>query len=95
MKTKQIVITLDGNANSLYIAVVTGENKNTGEKGFIVYGFNANQPKPLDTKEGRLLIDTLFETEAEALKAGEQIIKAKVKADYARIKKDVAKQKKK
>ena len=88
-------MTLDGNANSLYIAVVSGENKNTGEKGFIVYGFKANQPKPEDTKEGKLLIDTLFDTEAEALKAGEQIIKAKVKADFTRFKKATAKKNKK
>ena len=94
MTTKQIIVTPDGNPNSIYIAAVPGVNTQTGKEGYIVYGFQANQPEPTDTTNGSKLIDTLFESELEALKAGEQIVKAQVKAGLAKHKKDIAEQKK-
>lgn len=92
MKTKQIIVTPNGNPNSIWIAKVQGTNKETNKEGFIVYGFKANQPEPVDTSNGELLIDTLFEIEIEALKNGEKIVKAQVKADLDRYKKAIADQ---
>lgn len=93
MKTKLIIVTPNGNANSIYIAAVSGTHKETGKQGYIVYGFSANQSEPTNTSNGRQLIDTLFESELEALKAGEKIVKAQVKADLDRYKKALAEQK--
>lgn len=91
MKTKQLILTPDGKPQSIFIAVDSGSDKN-GKKGFVVYGFSANQPAPTDLKSGNLLINTIFDTEDEALKAGETIVKAQVMATIARIKKEYAEQ---
>lgn len=86
MKTKQIIVTPGGKPSSIYIGVVL-ETDPYGDQGYFVYGFNANKPEPTDNKTGRLLIKVSFKSEEEALKAGEKIVKAKVKADFDKFKK--------
>jgi hypothetical protein len=93
MKTKQIIVTINGQAQSVYIAADAGVDK-IGNKGFVVYSFPAKQPEPTDIRNESLLIDTIFKTEDEALKEGEKIVKEKVKVFIANAKKELAKQQK-
>jgi hypothetical protein len=86
---KKFVVTHGGQPNVFHVAANPGVNKTSGEKGFLAYGFKANLPTtPTDTKDAILLVDTLFQTEAEALKSGEKILKDKAKTTYSQFKKN-------
>ncbi|HEX8014878.1 MAG TPA: hypothetical protein VF465_06560 [Flavobacterium sp.] len=95
MKTKQVIIlSSTGNAQSVFVGAVPGTNKISGENGFIALGFSAKEGTPTDPKKGKKLADILFPTEDEALKQGEKIIKAQIKAEIALHKKRIAAAKK-
>jgi hypothetical protein len=94
MTTKQIYITIEGNTKAFFLGVIAGKNQKTNELGFIVYTFPANEGTPTDLKKGEKLADILFTTEIEALNEGEKIFKAKIKAMYAKHKKEVSKRRK-
>lgn len=93
MKTKQVIVTINGQAQSVYIAADAGVDK-IGNKGFVVYSFPAKQPEPSDVSNGSLLVDTIFKTEDEALKEGEKVVREKVKVFISNAKKEIAKQQK-
>jgi len=90
MKSKQVVITIGEITRSLFVGAVPGQNATSGENGFIACGFSAEDGKPTDPNKGKRLAEILFETEDEALKQGEIIVKSTAKAQYAKAKKDAA-----
>ena len=82
-KVHKFIHSLGGNTWVCHVAACSGVNKNTGEKGFIAYGYDVNlDTRPTDTKNAKMLVDTLFETEAQAIKEGEKIMKGESKANY-------------
>lgn len=87
MKSKQVVITINGQTNAFFVGAVPGHNRITNEPGFMAHCFPAKDGTPTDTSKGTSLADILFATEDNAITEGEKILKAKIKADFARYKK--------
>lgn len=94
MKSKQVVITLNGQPNAFFVGAVPGQNRTTNEQGFLAHWFPAKDGTPTSASKGTSLADILFATEDIALIEGEKILKAKIKADFARYKKEKAAQEK-
>lgn len=90
MKSKQVVIIINGQANAYFVGAVPGVNRTTNEPGFLAHWFPAKNGTPTATSKGTSLADILFVTEDIALVEGEKILKAKIKADFARYKKEKA-----
>jgi hypothetical protein len=90
MKSKQIVVTINGQANAFFVGAVPGVNLTTNEKGFLAHWFSAKNGTPTSASVGTSLADILFATEDVALKEGEKILRAKIKADFAKQKQQVA-----
>jgi hypothetical protein len=90
MKSKQVVITINGQANAYFVGAVPGHNQTTNEQGFLAHWFPATAGTPTNASEGTSLADILFATEDNAISEGEKILKAKIKADFARYKKQKA-----
>jgi hypothetical protein len=90
MKSKQVVITINGQANAFFVGAVPGHNRTTNESGFLAHWFPAKDGTPTNTSKGTSLADILFDTEDSAIKEGEKILKAKIKADFARYKQQKA-----
>jgi hypothetical protein len=90
MKSKQVVVTINGQANAFFVGAVPGVNRITNEKGFMAHWFPAKNGTPTAASVGTSLADILFATEESALAEGEKILKAKIKADVARHKKQMA-----
>lgn len=88
MTLKEIIITEEGHTNVIYIAVVPGKNNETNQEGFLVYHYKANIPKPSDLTGATRLLEHLFETESDAIKQGEKIVKKKIKDFYKAAKKE-------
>lgn len=87
-KIKKIIVTHGGQPQVLHVAACKGLNDQSGEKGFLAYGFKANltsTPKNIDN--AKLLVDTLFESENEALREAERIMKDITKTTYMNFKK--------
>jgi hypothetical protein len=90
MKSNQVVITIIGQANAYFVGAVLGVNRTTDEPGFLAHWFPAKNGTPTATSKGTSLADILFETENIVLVEGDKILKAKIKAEYARNKKEKA-----
>lgn len=86
MKSKQVVITINGQANAFFVGAVPGHNRTTNEQGFLAHWFHAKGGTPTNVSKGACLADILFATEDNAIAEGEKILKAKIKADVARQK---------
>jgi hypothetical protein len=86
MKSKQVVITIGGQANAFFVSAVPGHNRITNEPGFLALWFPAKDGTPTDVSKGKSLADILFATEEIAITEGEKILKAKIKADIAKYK---------
>lgn len=90
MKSKQVVITINGQANAFFVGAVPGQNRTTNEPGFLAHWFPAKDGTPTDTSKGTSLADILFATEDNAITEGEKILKAKIRDDIARHKQQKA-----
>jgi hypothetical protein len=86
MKSKQIVITINGQANAFFVGAVPGHNRITKESGFVAHWFPAKDGTPTNTSKSKSLADILFATEDNAIIEGVKILRAKIKADFARLK---------
>lgn len=90
MKSKQVVITIEGQSKDFFIGAVPGINNNSKEKGFLAKSFPSKDGTPTDPQKGELIADILFPNEETALIQGEKMLKAKIKAAYALQKKRFA-----
>jgi hypothetical protein len=90
MKSKQVVVTINGQANAYFIGAVPGLNRKTNEQGFLAHWFPAKDGTPTAASKGTSLAEILFATDDIAIVEGEKILKAKIKADVARYKKQKA-----
>ncbi|QQQ28931.1 hypothetical protein [Chryseobacterium indoltheticum] len=86
MKSKQVVITIKDQANSFFVGAIPGHNRTTKEPGFLACWFPAKDGTPTNMSEGKTLADIMFATEDIAIKDGEKILKAKIKADFLKYK---------
>ena len=90
MKSKQVVITIDGQSQDVFIGAVPEIKSTSKEEGFIAKSFPSKDGTPTDPKKGEIIADILFSDEDTALIQGEKMFKAKIKADYAMYKKRLA-----
>lgn len=90
MESKQVVITINGQSQDVFIGAAPGKNIYSKEEGFFAKSFPSKDGKPTDPRKGVIIEDILFPDEDTAIIQGEKMLKAKVKADYARHKKRLA-----
>ena len=79
MRVKEVIVIEKGEPSVIYIGAVMKTTKWRELLGFQIYVFKANQPKPVDKAEGRLLIDHIFDTEKDAFKQGEKIVREQLR----------------